>query len=112
MRRWKNRPEGSNWGDFGDDDQRGRMNLITPGIRKAAAREIVEGISFCLSLPLDYPGGNGLIKTRQPPRIFSVKRDNDQMNYNFPWRSMTCNHDHLDVTCDDAVTLFTQYSTQ
>jgi hypothetical protein len=21
-RRWKHRPEGSNWGEFGDDDQR------------------------------------------------------------------------------------------
>ena len=23
--RWKNRPEGSNWGDFGPDDQIGRL---------------------------------------------------------------------------------------
>src|SRR4029453_3139158 len=30
----------------------------------------------------------------------------------FPWRALTCQHDHLDVTCDDAVTLYTQYSTQ
>ncbi len=112
MRRWKNRPEGSNWGDFGDDDQRGRVNLITPEIRKAAAREIREGIAFCLSLPLDYPGGNELFKTRRAPRLFSVKRENDQTNFNFQWRTMTCNHNHLDVTCDDAVTLFTQYSTQ
>jgi len=29
-KRWVNRPEGSNWGDFGDDDQRGRINLLTP----------------------------------------------------------------------------------
>jgi hypothetical protein len=26
--RWTTRPEGSNWGDFGPDDQRGRLNLI------------------------------------------------------------------------------------
>ena len=25
-KRWKNRPAGSNWGEFGDDDQHGRMN--------------------------------------------------------------------------------------
>ncbi|MCY4589644.1 MAG: hypothetical protein OXE86_03560 [Alphaproteobacteria bacterium] len=29
-RRWVNRPEGSNWGEFGPDDQRGRLNLLTP----------------------------------------------------------------------------------
>jgi len=27
-RRWTVRPEGSNWGDFGDDDELGRVNLI------------------------------------------------------------------------------------
>jgi len=112
MRRWKNRPEGSNWGEFGDDDQRGRMNLVTPEIRKRAAQEIKEGISFCLSLPLDYPGGSELVKSRQAPRLFCVDRVPGAANYNFPWRVMTHNCDHLDVTCDDAVTLFTQYSTQ
>ena len=28
--RWKQRPPGSTWGDFGPDDQAGRMNLLTP----------------------------------------------------------------------------------
>jgi hypothetical protein len=28
--RWRQRPPGSNWGDFGPDDQRGRMNFVTP----------------------------------------------------------------------------------
>jgi len=28
-KRWVNRPEGSNWGDFGEDDQLGRINLLT-----------------------------------------------------------------------------------
>jgi len=27
--RWKRRPHGSTWGDFGPDDERGRLNLIT-----------------------------------------------------------------------------------
>ncbi|ETR76934.1 cyclase [Afipia sp. P52-10] len=112
MRRWKNRPEGSNWGEFGEDDQKGRINLITPDIRLKAAAQIKHGLSFCLSLPLDYPGGNALIKARQQPRLFTVRREGGQVNYNFPWRALTCQHDHLDVTCDDAVTLFTQYSTQ
>ncbi|MDK2570374.1 cyclase family protein, partial [Burkholderia pseudomallei] len=24
-RRWKRRPAGANWGEFGDDDQKGRL---------------------------------------------------------------------------------------
>ena len=28
--RWRRRPEGSNWGDFGPDDELGRLNLLTP----------------------------------------------------------------------------------
>ena len=35
-RRWTRRPEGSNWGDFGMEDQVGRLNLITPEERRAA----------------------------------------------------------------------------
>ena len=42
--RWKKRPEGSNWGEFGDDDQRGRMNLLTAErlLRALACRDDVE----------------------------------------------------------------------
>jgi hypothetical protein len=35
--RWTRRPEGSNWGDFGMDDQIGRLNLITPEQRPVSA---------------------------------------------------------------------------
>ena len=46
--RWKHRPEGSTWGDFGADDQLGRLNLLTPERVKRAAEEIRDGHSFCL----------------------------------------------------------------
>jgi len=36
--RWKHRPEGSTWGDFGPDDQIGRLNLLTPEKVKQAFR--------------------------------------------------------------------------
>lgn len=111
-KRWKLRPEGSNWGDFGPDDEIGRMNLIDANIRKAAAKEISEGRAFCLSLPLDFPGGSSFVKTRREPELFTVPRGEGAHNYNYPWHDMTCNREHLDITCDDAVTLFTQYSTQ
>src|SRR5450759_3768681 len=56
--RWKQRPPGSNWGDFGPDDQRGRMNLVTPEKVLQGVAEVQTGMRFCLSLPLDYPGGS------------------------------------------------------
>jgi kynurenine formamidase len=102
-RRWKVRPEGSNWGDFGDDDHIGRMNLITPGRRRAALAEAREGLCFSLSLPLDYPGGTTLSHgTRQPPKLFSpyYNRDADEIP--------GCH----DVSCDDGVVIYSQYSTQ
>ena len=43
--RWRQRPAGSNWGDFGPDDQLGRTNLIGPehgGFRRAAAPEYLD----------------------------------------------------------------------
>jgi hypothetical protein len=52
-RRWKNRPEHSNWGDFGEDDELGRLNLITPECRRAAAREVKESP---LGEPADVAG--------------------------------------------------------
>lgn len=29
-KRWKQRPPGSTWGDWGKDDELGRINLVTP----------------------------------------------------------------------------------
>ena len=101
--RWKQRPVGSNWGDFGPDDQAGRMNLVTPERRLAGVREVREGIAFTLSLPLDYPGP--MIEMRKPPRLF-VETIDGHPAYNQA-------SDHCsDVMCDDGVVLYTQFSTQ
>ena len=67
--RWKERPPGSTWGDWGDDDELGRINLLTPEKVLQGVREVQAGISFCLSLPLDYPGGTALNQRRYPPVI-------------------------------------------
>ena len=68
-KRWRNRPEGSNWGDFGPDDQRGRLNLITAEKVRQGVAEVRDGRSFCLSLPLDLPGGNDVNPKRPPPTL-------------------------------------------
>ena len=73
-KRWINRPEGSNWGDYGEDDQRGRLNLLTSERVVRATREVQTGDRFCLSLPLDYPGGRKLNARRFPPRLFATER--------------------------------------
>lgn len=107
--RWKVRPEGSNWGDYGHDDQIGRMNLLTPQARLRAIREVEHGITFCLSLPLDYPGGNTLFQHRKEPKLFHDRRG-EGYNYNYKLSSVCgC---FTDVVSDDAVMLYTQYSTQ
>ena len=107
--RWKKRPEGSTWGDFGDDDQLGRLNLITPEKVRQGVAEIREGITFCLSLPLDYPGGNVLNPRRFPPVLRPTLR-NGKPNMNY----IVARDDQnaTDVVNDDAVILHLQYSTQ
>jgi kynurenine formamidase len=107
--RWKRRPHGSTWGDFGPDDQLGRLNLLTPEKVKQGVAEVKEGIAFCLSLPLDYPGGNGLNPRRHPPVIKPTERSR-QPNMNY---ALFCDDPNLtDVVCDDVVILTLQYSTQ
>ena len=107
--RWKQRPPGSNWGEFGPDDQRGRMNWVTREKVLQGVAEVKEGITFCLSLPLDYPGGNALNPRRNPPRQFATVRAGKQ-NFCFPLADE--NPVHTDVVCDDVVLLTLQYSTQ
>lgn len=107
--RWKNKPPGSNWGEFGPDDQRGRMNLVTREKVLQGVAEVKEGITFCLSLPLDYPGGQVLNPRRAPPRLAATMRDGQQ----FFCRPMANdNPDLTDVISDDQVLLALQYSTQ
>ncbi|KEP70562.1 cyclase [Thioclava dalianensis] len=109
MPRWVNRPEGSNWGDFGADDQLGTLNLIGAPERRAAAQEIRDGEAFCLSLPLDLPGAVTLNPRRKPPVLQpTFLEDTPYINY------ALANVDPIlrDVLSDDQVLLSTQYSTQ
>jgi kynurenine formamidase len=107
--RWKKRPEGSTWGDWGPDDQLGRLNLLTPEKVKQGVAEAREGLAFCLSLPLDYPGGNVLNPRRHPPVLRPTLRNGrPNMNYQLGLDNPTV----TDVINDDAVIMHLQYSTQ
>lgn len=107
--RWKFRPPGSNWGDFGPDDERGRMNLVTAEKVRQGIAEVREGKTFCLSLPLDYPGGTSLNSKRKPPKLQPTVREGKYV-FNLPKCLFDCRHTEL--SCDDAVLLHLQYSTQ
>ena len=108
--RWTRRPEGSTWGDFGPDDELGRLNLLTPEKVRQGVAEVREGLTFCLSLPLDLPGGNVLNPRRHPPQITPTRRANGRPNMNFP----VCEEvdGATDVICDDRALIHLQYSTQ
>jgi kynurenine formamidase len=108
-RRWVKRPDDSTWGDYGADDQLGRMNELTAAKIKQGIAEVKEGKTFCLSMPLDYPGGNVLNTRRHPPQIRpSIRSDRPNWLYRTEWEQpgMT------DVINDDVVIMHLQYSTQ
>jgi kynurenine formamidase len=108
-KRWTTRPEGSNWGEFGDDDQVGSLNYITADRVRAAVAEVREGLPLCLSLPLDYPGGRALAPHRHPPMLKATER-RGHAYFNYSFRNEGTHF--RDIGCDDVVTLCTQYSTQ
>ena len=107
-KRWKKRPEGSNWGEFGEDDQRGRMNLLTDERRLRGLQEAKTGRVFCLSHPLDRPGGNVLNANRFMPVFHPVNRG-ELVYFNLAMEEV--NPRFTDVGSDEAVMLYTQYST-
>jgi hypothetical protein len=107
--RWTRRPEGSTWGDFGPDDELGRLNLVTREKVLQGVAEVREGRTFCLSLPLDLPGKAVLNPRRHPP-VLSPTQRNGRPNMNYPMR---CDDPTaLDIVCDDRVMMTLQYSTQ
>jgi kynurenine formamidase len=46
----------SNWGRWGADDQRGTLNLITPGVVSRGVRAARQGRVFSLAIPFDQSG--------------------------------------------------------
>ncbi len=105
MKRWLNRPAGAHWGEFGPDDQVGRMNLITPERRIQALAEAREGKVFILGLPLDYPRGQ-IFASRNGPSLQATTAADGRAMYD--WTVSV----GIDVINDDRVTMDLQYSTQ
>lgn len=108
-KRWIRRPEGSNWGDFGEADRLGRLNLLGPDRVLRGMQEVKEGRVFSLSLPLTLPGEASSIG-RQPPRWAASVEDGCHCNFHRPFTDLLAGA--TGYVCDDMVTLHTQYSTQ
>ncbi len=59
----------SNWGRWGDDDQRGTLNFITPEAVRRGVAAVRRGVTFSLSIPYDGNGPQtGVIPGRINPK--------------------------------------------
>jgi kynurenine formamidase len=84
------------------------MNLLTAERRLAALREVKTGRVFCLSHPLDKPGGSVLNAFRKPP-VFHPVRRGDEVYFNLAMEKTDPRY--TDVGSDEAIMLYSQYST-
>ena len=65
----------SNWGRWGNDDQMGTLNLITPESRVAAAKLVSSGISVSMARQALRAQSRSLLQGRRSPSMTSdVKR--------------------------------------
>jgi kynurenine formamidase len=91
----------SNWGRWGDDDQLGTLNLITPEKRRAAAALVREGVSISLAHPMmketapDNP--NPLKHTMTATGEAGSPGEYAMDNYEISYHGFA--HTHLDALC-------------
>ena len=89
----------SNWGRWGDSDELGALNFITPEKRKQAAALVREGVSVSLARDIEkeesvdnpYPVEHAMLLTGKSPGMFS--NDAYRMQYH-GWA-----HTHMDSLC-------------
>jgi kynurenine formamidase len=68
----------SNWGRWGDEDERGTANLLNAGLVKAAARLIENGTVYSLAAPLS-PDGPNLPSRRPTWHVVTTRRRPDNV---------------------------------
>ena len=57
-----------NWGRWGDDDERGTLNFITPEMVRAAAGLVRSGRQVTMSIPMNKTAGPDNPEPGHPPR--------------------------------------------
>jgi kynurenine formamidase len=69
-----------NWGRWGDDDERGALNLITSEVVLEAARALKTGKVYSLALPIARTGGP-IIEYRGAPQRLTLTSNTDGAMY-------------------------------
>jgi kynurenine formamidase len=65
----------NNWGRWGDDDERGTLNLITPALVHQAASTVRDGKQFSLAIPMSEAGPQlGFVAGRTNPIRTTIAR--------------------------------------
>jgi kynurenine formamidase len=70
----------TNWGRWGNDDERGALNLLTPEVLKAAAASIRTGRVYPLGIPIQ-PEGVPLVDYRGKPMRLTLQDGTDEGIY-------------------------------
>src|SRR5438093_306697 len=70
----------SNWGRWGDDDERGALNLLTPEAVLRGIGAVRTGTVYALGLPIDASGAP-VIDGRGEPRRLTLTCDSDDDRY-------------------------------
>ena len=93
----------SNWGRWGDDDERGTLNLITPEHRVRAAGLVREGITVSCAHPVNTVGD---IDNSSPASHFMVRAGDVVDGVEIAWTAdhlavspHGVAHSHLDALC-------------
>ncbi len=93
----------SNWGRWGDDDERGALNLITPEHRVQAAGLVRDGVTVSCSLPINTAADTDNVY----PAVHLMLRAGDVVE-DTPTKSTAdylalaphgLSHSHLDALC-------------
>ena len=86
----------SNWGRWGEDDELGAANLITPEKRVAAARLVTEGITVSLAHDIiQEPGIDGNVVLDRQVVAVSATGASDRYQYTGTYHGTV--HSHLDA---------------
>ena len=86
----------SNWGRWGEDDELGTLNFITPEVRRQAAELVSEGRSLSLSRPLDTHAGPA---NPYPAHHFVAVGDSGGMLDYFGMFIHGITNTHIDALC-------------
>jgi kynurenine formamidase len=93
-----------NWGRWGDDDELGTLNLITPERVRAAAGLVRSGRRVSMAIPINTVAGpdNQHPAERFVTQAHDVPVDESKVRFALDWLGMACHgdcHTHVDALC-------------